>query len=149
MKTMDLYPGEGLDLDFEFGVDVSTWTITGSLIVGGVVGATLSVTRPTATSARVTTSGAQSRAVEGRQVLVRCEATNPSRPTIPVVEEVRINVALESAAQLVTWGTAAPASGTWSQWDVRLNSAATVGQPKGWICTVGGTPGTWVPMGNL
>lgn len=29
------------------------------------------------------------------------------------------------------------------------NSAATVGQPKGWMCTVAGTPGTWVSMGNL
>ena len=29
------------------------------------------------------------------------------------------------------------------------NSSATVGQPKGWICTVTGTPGTWVSMGNL
>ena len=29
------------------------------------------------------------------------------------------------------------------------NSSVVVGQPKGWMCTVAGTPGTWVSMGNL
>jgi hypothetical protein len=49
----------------------------------------------------------------------------------------------------VFWAATAPTSGTWNQGDVVFNSAATVGQPKGWQCTVGGTPGTWVSMGNL
>lgn len=35
------------------------------------------------------------------------------------------------------------------QGSVVWNSAATVGQPKGWQCTVSGSPGTWVSMGNL
>lgn len=30
-----------------------------------------------------------------------------------------------------------------------FNSAPAVGQPKGWICTVAGNPGTWVSEGNL
>lgn len=47
------------------------------------------------------------------------------------------------------WGTAAPTSGTYKQGDRVFNSAATVGQPKSWVCTVGGTPGTWVSEGNL
>jgi hypothetical protein len=25
----------------------------------------------------------------------------------------------------------------------------TVGQPTGWLCTVSGTPGTWVAQANL
>lgn len=29
------------------------------------------------------------------------------------------------------------------------NSAPAVGQPKGWICTASGSPGTWVSEGNL
>lgn len=29
------------------------------------------------------------------------------------------------------------------------NSAPTVGQPKAWVCTVAGSPGTWVSEGNL
>jgi hypothetical protein len=51
--------------------------------------------------------------------------------------------------QKISFGTAPPSSGWWNQGDVRFNSAATVGQPKGWQCIVSGTPGTWVSMGNL
>ena len=47
------------------------------------------------------------------------------------------------------WGTAAPVSGTYKQGDRFFNSSATVGQPKSWVCTVAGTPGTWVSEGNL
>lgn len=50
---------------------------------------------------------------------------------------------------LITWGTAAPTSGTWANGDRVVNVTPAVGQPKGWICTVGGTPGTWVSEGNL
>ena len=46
-------------------------------------------------------------------------------------------------------GTAAPTTGTWAQGDYVRNSSPAVGQPKGWICTVAGTPGTWVSEGNL
>jgi hypothetical protein len=45
----------------------------------------------------------------------------------------------ESGAQIVAW----------VKGSVCYNSAATVGQPIGWMCTVSGTPGTWVSMGNL
>ena len=30
-----------------------------------------------------------------------------------------------------------------------INTTPTVGQPKSWVCTVAGTPGTWVSEGNL
>lgn len=45
--------------------------------------------------------------------------------------------------------TVAPTTGTWSVGDVVTNTAPAVGQPKGWRCTVAGTPGTWVSEGNL
>lgn len=45
--------------------------------------------------------------------------------------------------------TAAPVSGDWKRGDRAINSAPTVGQPKSWVCTVTGTPGTWVSEGNL
>jgi hypothetical protein len=45
--------------------------------------------------------------------------------------------------------TAAPSAGDWSRGDMVLNSNATSGQPMGWMCTVAGTPGTWVAMANL
>jgi hypothetical protein len=56
---------------------------------------------------------------------------------------------LRIGANLVTYSGAAPASGTWTRGDVAHNSNAAVGQPKGWRCTVSGTPGTWVSEGNL
>lgn len=45
--------------------------------------------------------------------------------------------------------SAAPTTGTWNAGDRVFNNAPAVGQPKGWICTVAGTPGTWVSEGNL
>jgi hypothetical protein len=44
---------------------------------------------------------------------------------------------------------AQPAVGTWVVGDRVINNAPTVGQPKSWVCTVAGTPGTWVSEGNL
>jgi hypothetical protein len=45
--------------------------------------------------------------------------------------------------------TASPAAGSWEVGDRSANSTPAVGQPKGWLCTVAGTPGTWVSEGNL
>jgi hypothetical protein len=45
-------------------------------------------------------------------------------------------------------GTVAP-TGAAQVGDICWNSVPAVGQPKGWQCTVSGTPGTWVSMGNL
>jgi hypothetical protein len=45
--------------------------------------------------------------------------------------------------------TAVPSTGTWTVGDQFINSVPTVGQPKGWVCTVAGTPGTWTSLGNL
>ena len=46
-------------------------------------------------------------------------------------------------------GTAAPVSGTFAIGDQVINSSPAVGSPKGWTCTVAGTPGTFVSQGNL
>lgn len=46
-------------------------------------------------------------------------------------------------------GTAAPTTGTHGRGDECKNSAPSVGQPKSWLCTAAGTPGTWVSTGNL
>ena len=42
-----------------------------------------------------------------------------------------------------------PIAGAWKIGDRVINSVPTVGQPKAWVCTVSGTPGTWVSEGNL
>lgn len=49
----------------------------------------------------------------------------------------------------IVFATAIPTTGTWPVGSNVKNSAPAVGQPKGWICTVAGTPGTWVSEGNL
>jgi hypothetical protein len=47
------------------------------------------------------------------------------------------------------YGTAAPVTGTWVVGDRVWDSTPASGTPMGWICTVAGTPGTWVAMANL
>lgn len=44
---------------------------------------------------------------------------------------------------------AAPSAGSWGVGDRVINNAPAVGQPKAWVCTVAGVPGTWVSEGNL
>lgn len=52
-------------------------------------------------------------------------------------------------SRLKFYATAAPVNGTWAVGDRAYNSAPAIGQPKSWVCTVAGTPGTWVSEGNL
>lgn len=53
------------------------------------------------------------------------------------------------SAGTIAYNSSAPASGTWATGSRIFNSSPAVGQPKGWICTAGGTPGTWVSEGSL
>jgi hypothetical protein len=46
-------------------------------------------------------------------------------------------------------GDAVPTIGTWKNGDVVFNDSPVSGDPSKWICTVGGTPGTWVPAGYV
>jgi hypothetical protein len=54
-----------------------------------------------------------------------------------------------AGAPMISFAAAAPTAGAWIQGSRVFNSAPAVGQPKGWVCTVTGTPGTWVSEGNL
>jgi len=47
------------------------------------------------------------------------------------------------------YGLFAPIVGSWARGDYIKQSQPSVGAPKGWYCTVSGTPGTWVSEGNL
>jgi hypothetical protein len=49
----------------------------------------------------------------------------------------------------INYGTAAPVANAYVVGDRVINSAPAVGQPKSWVCTVDGSPGTWVSEGNL
>lgn len=50
---------------------------------------------------------------------------------------------------ITTYNSAVPTTGTWAVGDRVFNNTPAVGQPKSWVCTVAGTPGTWVSEGNL
>lgn len=47
------------------------------------------------------------------------------------------------------YGPATPTTGTWVRGERLFNSLPAVASPKSWVCTVGGTPGTFVSEGNL
>jgi hypothetical protein len=47
------------------------------------------------------------------------------------------------------WLNATPAAGTWAVGDRIQQSVSAAGQPKGWQCTVAGSPGGWTGEGNL
>lgn len=49
--------------------------------------------------------------------------------------------------KLLSYGTAAPTTGTWAKGDKRINNDVDTGEFMGWICTVAGTPGTWKGYG--
>jgi len=55
----------------------------------------------------------------------------------------------DSLGRKVVRATAAPTSGTWALGDRVIRDVPTVGQPKAWVCTAAGSPGTWVSEGIL
>lgn len=59
------------------------------------------------------------------------------------------NYRRDSLGKRVVTGPAAPTTGAWLQGERVVNDVPTVGQPKAWVCTVAGSPGTWVSEGNL
>jgi hypothetical protein len=70
-------------------------------------------------------------------------------PTILNTGGARLINFYGTLGRAITYGTAAPTVNTWARGDRVYNQDPTVGQPKSWVCTVAGTPGTWVSEGNL
>jgi hypothetical protein len=70
-------------------------------------------------------------------------------PTILNTSGARLINFYGTLGRAVTYGTAAPVANTWAVGDRVFNQAPAIGQPKSWVCTVAGTPGTWVSEGNL
>lgn len=64
----------------------------------------------------------------------------------------RVNSAdffIPALQRLMVTRATAPATGTWSRGDIAWNSTPSAGGSAGWICTVAGTPGTWVQFGPI
>ncbi len=49
----------------------------------------------------------------------------------------------------IGWHSAAPTAGTWVAGDIVLDSSPSAGGTLGWVCTAGGTPGTWKTFGAI
>lgn len=62
---------------------------------------------------------------------------------------VKNNGAAYTSAKVRMLGTAPPVADTYEQGDIFYNSAPVSGGYIGWVCTVGGTPGTWKTFGLI
>jgi parallel beta-helix repeat protein len=51
--------------------------------------------------------------------------------------------------RLIGFGSSAPSSGTNFAGDVQYHSAPAAGGNEGWVCTTGGSPGTWKTFGSI
>jgi hypothetical protein len=60
----------------------------------------------------------------------------------------KLNV-LDLGGNSIISATAVPSTGTWVTGDKAFNSAPASGEPLGWVCTSGGSPGTWQAFGVL
>jgi hypothetical protein len=77
------------------------------------------------------------------------EITGPSSPRNIGTHKVNFPILFGIADKKMLNGAAVPASGTYVQGDICWNSAPAAGGVPGWICTTGGTPGTWKAMAGL
>ena len=86
------------------------------------------------------------------------ELAQLTRRLTDILREVisQVNGLTDGRASAYTTATAAPTTGTYAQGDKVWNSAPSelggAGSKYvviGWVCTVGGTPGTWLQMRTL
>ena len=87
-------------------------------------------------------------------------------PVLPVQDNVFVNVTTKTSGAAIAGfdvvyiaqrfgdkiyfqSAASPSVGTWIVGDRAQQLTPVVGQPKGWMCTVAGNPGTWTSEGNL
>jgi hypothetical protein len=76
-------------------------------------------------------------------------SNNAGRSTVNISTGVFPNTYSMNGPFKVALGVQAPAALPWNVGDRVINSQPAVGAPKSWVCTVAGTPGTWVSEGNL
>ena len=50
---------------------------------------------------------------------------------------------------IITYMTQLPSVGNWNTGDIVYNYNAQVGEDIGWICKLGGAPGTWISLGKV
>lgn len=55
---------------------------------------------------------------------------------------------IKNIDNVICYGTATPTLGTWTKGDRIINTNIASGQVKSWICSISGTPGTWISEGT-
>jgi hypothetical protein len=98
-------------------------------------------------------------AMADKLTLIEQESHGAMLPLSPASYYLRINssgtgieavaVVTGGVAMPFDTGLAAPVDGTWALGFIRFNSAPVLGGNVGWICTTGGTPGTWAEFGFI
>ena len=88
----------------------------------------------------------------GKCDLVNVRLTDLAAPGVP--EIATTSTPIKIVGNLINrystyLSSVVPATGTWKVGDYVKNVNPVIGNPKGWYCTVAGTPGTWVSEGNL
>jgi len=84
----------------------------------------------------------------GQSTNVRFIGNSGSQPLANSNGAPAVN-AYNSWNSAVGHGTAPPQTGTWQHGALIYNTAPSPGQPIGWVCTAGGTPGTWRRFGLI
>ena len=70
--------------------------------------------------------------------------------TTNLLSPLRVLNAIKRAGQVVdVYRSTPPTDGDWIVGQRVVRDPPVVGQPKSWVCTVAGSPGTWVSEGNL
>jgi hypothetical protein len=87
----------------------------------------------------------------GDLVLTDCTFTALAAPGVPEISGTQVFKIAGGLGNRYRqyYAPTAPLTGTWDLGDRVFNSVPSVGANKGWICTVAGTPGTWVSEGIL
>jgi hypothetical protein len=122
-----------------------------SLDYGLRIGASLSGTVATVSEVSITSNVFT--AIAGAGVSVLSNLTpNPNAATCVYANNQSpsgTNGCRFPSAKFVDYSSASPSSGIHAVGALSINSVPAIGQPKGWRCTVNGSPGTWVSEGNL
>jgi hypothetical protein len=80
---------------------------------------------------------------------VKGNTLNTIERSVGVFGKFNVTNYIELGGNSWNFATTVPTTGNWKAGQRVFNTAPAVGQPKSWVNTVSGTPGTWVSEGNL
>jgi hypothetical protein len=75
--------------------------------------------------------------------------SSTSVPSVPAAGTTQSGLLHYTSGLAEIRGTAAPTTGTWLAGDRCVNTNPSVGSPAGWVCTTGGSPGTWTALNSV